>query len=196
MLDGPVWVDHEGRAQGDALLLVEHPEGAGKPAAAIAELPDRQPGEVRVLAAPGELDVLVVDRAAHHHRVALGELRVQPGELGDLGGAHEGEVLRIEEDHLPLAGEALARERLEGALAVLLVMHEAGLHADDLEFRQFLTDAEHRLALLDVCWGGPFRPCDIQIGGGRPEIQSIVFDGSIGQDYTNPCSPPSGSCIT
>ncbi len=173
-------VDHEGGAQGDAFFFVEHAEGAGEPAATIAELPDRQLGEIRVLAPPGQLDVFVVDRTAEHHGVPLRELRIQPGELGDLRGTNEGEVLRVEEDHFPLAGEAFVGERLEGALAVFFVAHEAGLHAGDLEFRQFLTDAEHRGVLLGWMGAGPNGPSKLQIGGWCPESQSIVFDNSIG----------------
>jgi len=37
----------------------------------------------------------------------------------------------------------------ERALAVLLVPHEAGLHADDPEFRKLLTNAEHGGCLLE-----------------------------------------------
>src|SRR4029450_8067896 len=81
---------------------------------------------------------------------ALLELRAQLGEFGDLGRADEGEILRIEKDHLPLAGEALLGERLESALAVLFVAVELGLHADDLEVRQGLANAEHGYSSPDL----------------------------------------------
>ena len=69
-----------------------------------------------MIAPPGELDEFIVGRAAEDDRVAIGELLAELGEFGDLGRADEGEVLRIEEDDLPLAGKALFRQRLERAL--------------------------------------------------------------------------------
>jgi hypothetical protein len=145
-----VRVDHVGGAQGDAFFFIQHAEGAGELAAVVGEVPDRQAVQVGMFPAPAQLGVLVVGRAAQDHRVALLELTAQAGELGDLGRADEGEVLRVEEDDLPLAGEALVVERLEGALAILFMAVELGLHARDLELRQLLANTQHQ-SLRTVC---------------------------------------------
>ncbi|MCY1465331.1 hypothetical protein D9M71_834620 [compost metagenome] len=96
-----------------------------------------------MVAAPGQLDELVVGRTAEDHGVAVFEVLAQLGEGLDLGRADEGEVLRVEEDDLPLAVKAVLRQRFERRDAVFFVVVEARLHASDLEFRQFLTDAQH-----------------------------------------------------
>jgi hypothetical protein len=144
VLHDVVRVDHEGGAQRDTLGLVKHAQLTGELAAVVGELPDRQLVQVGMVAAPGQFDEFVVGRTAQHHGVAVVEITRQRGELGDLGRADEGEVLRIEEDDLPLAVEAVLGDRLERRDAVLFVAVEARLHADDLEVRQFLTDAQHR----------------------------------------------------
>ncbi len=183
MLDDVVRVDHEGRAQGHAFVLIEHPERTGELAARIGELPHLQAVQVRMLAPPAELGVLVVDRAAHDDRVAVLELPVEPGESGDLGRADEGEVLGIEEDHLPLPREALRVDGLEGADALLFVVVETGLHARDLEVRQLFANTQHHCTPLkkqndferplvgrnDDASGLPNRPA------GASKNKSIVF---------------------
>src|SRR5690606_38059271 len=102
VLDDVVRIDDEGRAQGHAFFFVQHAQGAGQLAAVVGELPDRQLVQVGVVAAPGQLGELIVGRTAQNHGVAVLEVLAQLGEGGDFGRADEGEVLRVEEDDLPL----------------------------------------------------------------------------------------------
>src|SRR5690606_3930846 len=102
VLDDVVRVHDEGGAQGDAVFFVQDAQVAGQLAAGVSELPDRQLVQVGVVAAPGQLDELVVGRTAEHDGVAVFEVLAQLGEGGDFGRADEGEVLRVEEDDLPL----------------------------------------------------------------------------------------------
>jgi len=96
-----------------------------------------------VLAAPSELAELVVGGAAEHDGVAVGEILRQSRELGDLGWAYEGEILRIEEDDLPLSGKAIFRQRFEGALSFFFLQVKAGLYADNLKGRELVSNSEH-----------------------------------------------------
>src|SRR5436189_99438 len=63
--------------------------------------------------APGDVDELVVDAGAQHLRVTVLEVAVALPERGDLRRADEREVLRPEEDDLPLAGVVVVRHLLE-----------------------------------------------------------------------------------
>ena len=65
---------------------------------------ERQVAQVLVALAPGEVHELRVGADAVELRVAVAELLVELAEGRDLGRADEGEVLRPEEEDLPLAG--------------------------------------------------------------------------------------------
>src|SRR6185369_6410712 len=132
VLDGVVGVDDEGRPQRHAFGLVAH-----------AELVDERAGHVAE-AVVAELAELVVGGTAQQHGIALGELLRQLVEAHDLGRADEGEILRIEVNDLPLAREALLRDRLEGRDAVFFVVVEPGLHANDRERFQLVANRLHR----------------------------------------------------
>src|SRR5690606_41530891 len=107
--------------------------------------------------------------------VAVLEVLRELGEFGDLGRAHEGEVLRVEEDHLPLALEALIGDRLESRLAVFFMAVESRLDAADLEFGEFLANAEHCISPAE--WNGrkgwPSGP-DGDVGHPVAQLKSLV----------------------
>src|SRR5207302_9640621 len=69
----------------------------------IGEHGERQRLQIGVLLAPGQVHVVRVDGEAEHLGVAIGEVAAAAAELGDLGGAYEGEVHRPGEQHEPLA---------------------------------------------------------------------------------------------
>jgi len=148
VLDHVVGIDHEGRTVGNALFRIANAEAIDQRAIGIGELPDAQLLEVLMVAAPGQLRELIVGGAAEHDRVAILEIAVQVGESDDLRRADEGEVLRIEEDDLPLARKAFLGDRLERAFAALFVLHEFRLHAGDLEVGKFVANAKHLGGLL------------------------------------------------
>jgi len=95
-------VDDESRPVGDS-LDVEDTEICDELTVKVRQHREGEVLQVLVLQAPGVVDELVVDRAPEHLCVTIGELVVQPPELGDLGWADECEVLGPEEDdrHLP-----------------------------------------------------------------------------------------------
>jgi hypothetical protein len=74
---------------------------------------------------------------------SVGEILRQPRELGDLGRAYEGKILRIKEDDLPFSGKAVCRQRLEGALSLFFLLVKAGLYADNLKGRELVSNSEH-----------------------------------------------------
>src|SRR6201999_1711177 len=74
-----------------------------------------------MLCAPLKVHELVVDRGAEHLGVAVDEFVVQLAEGGDFGRAHEGEVLRPEENYPPLAFEVATGDRGEVILGLLCV---------------------------------------------------------------------------
>src|SRR5207245_2082194 len=87
--------------------------------------------------APGQVNVLAVDRRAEQLRVALAELALEPGEAGDLGRTHEREVLGPEEHHLPLAGVAAVRDVLE---LLTWLRRDDGL---EVERGETVSDGQH-----------------------------------------------------
>src|SRR5262249_14203408 len=137
----------EGIAIGNAVRRA-HAEAVNQRTLGIGELPDRQLVQILVIATPGELAELVVGRAAQHHGVAVLEILRQAGEFCDLRRADEGEILRIEEDDLPLAGEARLGQRLECALSLFFLNLKSGLHADDFKRWQLASNSEHSLSYL------------------------------------------------
>lgn len=95
-----------------------------------------------MLSTPLEVDELVVHRGTQHLSVAVGELVVQTAERGDLGGAHEGEILGPEEDHTPLARVVIAGHGSEIVVGLLCV-HLRQVAADDrseVVCREFIAD--------------------------------------------------------
>jgi hypothetical protein len=62
---------------------------------------------------PGEVDEFGIGATAEHLRVAIGELTYELPEGRDFRGAYEGEVLRPEEDYLPLARKIRIRDCLK-----------------------------------------------------------------------------------
>src|SRR5690606_23073429 len=92
------------------------------------------------------------DARAVDDRVTVVELAVQLAERGDLGRAHEGEVLRPEENDLPLAGLVLVGEVLERGVEVV---------RDDalqVQFRKLVTNCQPCAYLYLVrCTRRPFR---------------------------------------
>ena len=91
--------------------------------------------------APRQVDVLAVGARAQHLRVAILELAVLLAELRDLGRADEREVLRPEEDDLPLARVVVVGDVLE--LLALLEAH-GGL---ELERGELVSNGQHVCSL-------------------------------------------------
>ena len=58
-----------------------------------------------MVAAPRELDELVVGRAAEQNSIAILEVACELREAGNFGWANEREILRIKVNDFPLAGE-------------------------------------------------------------------------------------------
>jgi hypothetical protein len=87
-------------------VFVEHRVGPGN---FLLEVGDKRIGNVTEAALlaiglhPGEMAELAVYRNTKHLRIAAGEICVAVAESGDLRGADEGEVKRIEEQHHILA---------------------------------------------------------------------------------------------
>ena len=171
-------------AQRDAFLRVAHAELVDERAGRVGELPLRQLRQVLVLPAPGELHELVVRRAAEHDGVAVGEVLGQLGEADDLGRADEGEVLGIEVDHLPLAGEGLLVDRFERRDALFLGLVESGLDAHDVEGLQGFADGLHCDApwVAGASWapvGGYCCPTKIMGNEGTIQIGYCYVDGNL-----------------
>src|SRR5690348_2406942 len=142
VLDHVVRVDDEGRAQRHAFLGA-HAELIDERAGDVRELPLVEALEIGMVAPPAELRELVVGRAAENDRVAILEVLRELGEADDLRRTHEGEVLGVEVDDLPLAGKRFFVDRLKGRLAVFFMPVEAGLDPDDMERFQFLAYGFH-----------------------------------------------------
>ena len=96
------------------------PSGATMPSASASSLRViRDPrevgrGEALVGLAPGVVDEIGVGRRADQDRVAIGEIALEIAIADDLGRADEGEVLRPEEQDLPLAVGCGEIDRLAG----------------------------------------------------------------------------------
>jgi len=111
-------IDDEGGALGNAGFFIEHAEGGRKLAVDVGEHREGQVLEVGVIVAPGQVDELAVDRHAVNHGVAILEVAIQLPEAGDFRRADKGEVLRPEEDELPLARIGLLAEVGKGGLGI------------------------------------------------------------------------------
>src|SRR5579883_292398 len=135
--DDALRIDDEGRAQADALALVEDAERGRELALEVGQHRERQCLQVGVVLTPGEMNELAIGRDAVHDRVALVEFLVQLAEGGDLGRADEGEILRPEEHDLPLALVGLVVDRLERGLGV------AAHHGLEVEGRELVPNRQH-----------------------------------------------------
>ncbi|ABY39672.1 Hypothetical protein, conserved [Brucella suis ATCC 23445] len=142
MLDHIVRVHNEGVAIGNTIGRT-NAEAIDQRTIGISKRPDRQLVEILVVAAPCQLDEFIIGRTAKHNCIAIFKFRSQTRKFSDFRRADEGEVLRVEENDFPLAGEALFRHFLECRNAVFLMMVETGLYAGDLERGKLVADAEH-----------------------------------------------------
>src|SRR6185436_19387217 len=90
-----------------------------------------------LLTPPGVMDELTVDAHTEQLRIARLEFLLELAERGNLGGTHEGEVLRPEEQHAPLARAAVLIEGLKRVIQV--VRHDAskGIRG------KFLSNTQH-----------------------------------------------------
>jgi hypothetical protein len=127
---------------GTPSVAVEHAERRGQLALGVGQHRDRQVAQVVVVEAPVEVHELAVGGHAVEHRVAVLELAVQLAEGGDLGRADEGEVLRPEEDDLPLAGVGVGGNLLKG-LAGAAEALGAALDGGEVEARENVADGQH-----------------------------------------------------
>ncbi len=175
-LDLVVRVHDEGGPLRDT-VGAEHAAGGGQLTLDVAEHREGQLAQVRVVLAPGVVDELVVDGDAEHLGVAVGELAVEATELGDLGGADEGEVLRPEEHDAPLALVGLVVDRLERLVGV--ERHAGG----EFVLGEVVTDSEHGSSLSVAGQGGRasnwissrfFRSPVCARGGRCPGVKAIT----------------------
>src|SRR6516162_9987420 len=140
--DHALRIDDEGSALRHARLGIENPKRAGELALDVRKHREGQRAQLLFLAAPGQVHVLAVGADTEQLRIACTELLLEPAESRDLGRADEGEILGPEEHDLPLAGEAIVREGLEGVLAV--VRDDTG----EVEFGEMTADTCHGNELL------------------------------------------------
>src|SRR5262249_39703852 len=126
--------------------LVEDAELGGQLAPGVRQHREREVPEIRMVLPPREVDEVRVGARAEDLGVALMELAVLLSELGDLGGADEGEVHGPEEDDLPLAREVLVGDVLE--LLALLEAHR-GL---EVECGKLVSDRQHCPSRSFVVW--------------------------------------------
>ena len=142
VLDRAFIIDDVGVAIGHAFRGADT-EAVDQGTGRVGKLPVTQLVQVRVLAAPGQLAEFIVRGTGQHDGVTVGELFSQIVEGHDLGRADEGEILRVEDDDLPLAREAFIRQRFEGAFAIFFVSVEARLHTGDFEFGKLVANTQH-----------------------------------------------------
>ena len=151
-------VDDEGCAVSNA-VLVQDAEGAGQLALEVGCHDDGQVHELLVGTAPCVVGVLVIDGNADNLAVAGFELVCELTEGCDLGGAHEGEVLRPEENDAPGvlvqtlggdSGEVVFR------LGCFDVSQLAGDNAGELVCGELIADGQncHGVLLSDSCRAG------------------------------------------
>ena len=108
----------------DTGFLVEDAELGRQLALDVREHRERQILQLVLGRAPGVVHVLAVRGNTQQLRVTRLEFLVELAERGDLGRAHEREVLGPEEDYAPLSLVGLLVERLESL--GLVVGHDAG----------------------------------------------------------------------
>src|SRR6516165_3775709 len=128
-------IDDEGGTLRNPGLGIENTQCAGELALDVREHRKGERAQLLLLTPPGEVHVLTVDAHTEQLRIARAELALELAERGNLGGADEGKVLRPEEHHLPLTGEAFVGKGLERATGV--VRYDAG----ECEFGETTTDS-------------------------------------------------------
>src|SRR5579859_3033744 len=116
--DDALRIDDEGGALRDAGLGIEDAECAGQLALYVRQHRKRQVTQLVLPAPPGKMHVLAIDAHTVQLRITRAELLVELAEGGNLGRADEGEVLRPEEHHLPLAGGAVVAEGPKSVLRI------------------------------------------------------------------------------
>jgi len=95
-------IDDEQAAEGDASLLIEHSIVAGHLHRLVSQQWNVHAAQTTLLpwrVDPGQVGELAVRGATDHLAIDLAELGGALRERNDLGGAHEGEVQRVEEKH-------------------------------------------------------------------------------------------------
>src|SRR3954470_132980 len=143
--DDALGIDDEGGAECHAFGLVEDAELGAQLALDVGQHRERQVTQVVVVDAPGVVDELAVGRSAENLGVAVGELAVQLAESGDLGRAHEGEVLRPEEHDQPLALERTVGELGERLLRI------GGNDGLEVEGGKLIANSKHETR--SICCG-------------------------------------------
>src|SRR6202035_792775 len=118
-------------------LGIEDSELRGQLTLDVSQHRERQVLQLVLLTTPGQVHELAVDADTENLRVTGLEFLIELAERGNLGRAHEREVLGPEEYDLPLALEAVLGERLERALQV------AGNYAGEGKLGKFLSNAQH-----------------------------------------------------
>ena len=102
-----------------------------------------------VSCAPVEVSELVIGGAAKDLGIAVLELLVQLAKGSDLGRADEGEVLRVEKDHLPLALVLVQGYLLEVVLRLVSVdvVQVATGQGGEVELWELFADSQNRHSL-------------------------------------------------
>src|SRR6185312_5535823 len=134
-------VDDIRRALRDARLGVEDAERSRELALDVGKHRERQVPELVLCTAPGVMHEFAVDAHTEELRIARLELLLELAERGNLGRAHEREVLRPEEEHAPLARLAVLREGLERLVEI--VRDDAGQRV----VGKFLSNTQHVFSL-------------------------------------------------
>lgn len=142
MLDRVVRIDNEGVAVRNTIWRT-NAEAIDQRTIGVGKRPDRQLVEILVIATPCELHELIVGRTAQDDCVTVFEIRCKTRKFGNLGRANKGEILRVEEDNLPLVRKACFGDFFKCRNAVFFVMVETGLYAGDLEGGKLIADTEH-----------------------------------------------------
>jgi len=112
-------IDDEQAAEGDAGLLIENAIGAGHLHRLVGQQGNVHAAQTALLPGrvdPGQMGELAVGGASDHLAVDLAELGGALREGNDLGGAHEGEVQRVEEQHQVLSLVVAQLDVLEHAV--------------------------------------------------------------------------------
>ncbi len=105
VLDGVFVVDDEGVTVCNAVWRT-NAEAVDQGTVGVSKCPDWQLVEIRVIAAPCQLNEFVVGRAAENNCVTVFELTSKASEFSDFGWANESEVFWVKEDYFPLTFEA------------------------------------------------------------------------------------------
>src|SRR5262245_14728971 len=110
--DDPTVVDDDRGAIGDALILLQDPEGPADDVAGVGE--DRMRDSLREglpIAKPPRMRKERVGADADDRHVLVFEILRERLEALDLGRTHEGEIERVPVEHMPAAAIVLRRDR-------------------------------------------------------------------------------------